>query len=49
MNLLKALKQDNEAIIFVSCAYLTNRLPALIEVRAMDQGNRVTIELVEEH
>ena len=49
MNLLKALKQDNEAIILASCAYLTNRLPALIEVRAMNQGNRVTIELVEEH
>lgn len=49
MNLIKALKQDNNAIISASCAYLTHRLPALIEVRAKDQGNMVTIELVEEH
>lgn len=49
MNLLKALKQENEPIITASCAYLINRLPALIEVRARDQGNRVSIELVEEH
>lgn len=49
MNLLKALKQENEAIIAASCAYLTHRLPALIEVRAMDQGKTVAIELVEEH
>lgn len=49
INLLKALKQDNNAIIAASCAYLSQRLPALIEVRAKDHGNTVAIELVEEH
>jgi hypothetical protein len=49
MNLIRALRQDNEAIISASCAYLANRLPALIEVRTRDQGNTVNIELVEEH
>jgi hypothetical protein len=49
MNLLKALKQGNNAVISASCAYLVNRLPALTEVHAKDQGNTVVIELVEEH
>jgi hypothetical protein len=49
MNLLKALKQENNAIIAASCTYLAQRLPALIEVRAKDQGDGLTIELVEEH
>jgi len=49
MNLIRAIKQDNQAIISASCAYLTNRIPALIEVRARDQGSTVNIELVEEH
>ena len=49
MNLIRALQQDNQPIISASCAYLANRLPALIEVHARDQGNTVNIELVEEH
>ena len=49
MNLIRALKQDNQPIIFSSCAYLVNRLPALVEVRANDQGDTVNIDLVEEH
>lgn len=48
MNLIRALGQDNQAIISASCAYIINRLPALIEVRARNQGNTVSIELVEE-
>jgi hypothetical protein len=49
MNLIRALKQDNQAIILASCAYLANRLPALIEVHVRDSGNTVNVELVEEH
>ena len=48
MNLIKALQQDNEALITASCAYLVNRLPMVVEVHANDQGNTVKIELVEE-
>ena len=49
MNLIKALQRDNDAAKNVSCAYLVKRLPGLIEVRANDQENTVSIELVEEH
>lgn len=48
MNLIKALQQDNEAVISASCAYLVNRHPALIEVHANDHGDAVKIELIEE-
>jgi len=48
MNLIKALQQDNEAVISASCAYLVNRHPALIEVHANDHANAVKIELIEE-
>ena len=48
MNLIKALQQGNEAVIFASCSYLVNRHPALIEVHANDDGNTVKVELIEE-
>ena len=48
MNLIKALQQDNEAVKTSSCAYLVNRLPALVELHANDHGKTVKIELVEE-
>lgn len=49
MNLIKALKQDNDAAKFVSCAYLVTRMPSLVEVRASDQEDTINIELIEEH
>jgi len=48
MNLIKALQQENEAVISASCAYLVNRHPALIEVHANDHADTVKIELIEE-
>lgn len=48
MNLIKALRQNNEAAISASCAYLVNRRPTLIEVHANDHDNAVKIELIEE-
>ena len=47
MNLIKALQQDKETIISASCAYLANRRPLLIEVRASDGEKSVNIELIE--
>ena len=48
MNLIKAIQQDNDATVFATCAYLVNRLPELIELRANDSGNTVKIEFIEE-
>lgn len=48
MNLVKAMQQDNEAIVQVSCAYLVNRMPVLSEVHVNDADNGIQIRLVEE-
>lgn len=48
LNLIKALQQSNDAVIFASCAYLVNRFPELIEVHAKDHEDVVKIELIEE-
>lgn len=45
MNLLKALMQQDEAKIRVSCAYLNDRLPELTTVQASDQDEGTAIEL----
>lgn len=47
MNLIKAIQQDNDAIIFASCAYLANRYPELTEVHANDHDGSVKIEFIE--
>lgn len=47
MNLIKALQQDNEAIIAASCAYLASRRPELLEIRANDGDAGVVIDLVD--
>ncbi|WP_455198501.1 hypothetical protein [Kaarinaea lacus] len=49
MNLIKALKQENDAAVSVSCAYLVNRIGSLVEVHANDLENSIGIELIEEH
>jgi len=48
MNLLKALQQEDDAIVTASCVYLINRFPQLIEVHANDHDNSVKIDLIEE-
>ena len=48
MNLLKALKQENEAIISSSCAYIINRRPALIEIHVNDAENGLSFDFTDE-
>jgi len=48
MNLIRALQQDNEAVISASCTYLVNRHPKLIEVHADDHENSIKVELIDE-
>lgn len=49
MNLLRALQQEDNVKIAVYCAYLSNRLPHVVEVQARDQDSRISIEFTEEH
>jgi len=49
LNLIKALQQENNAIISASCAYLANRHPALLEVHANDHDSGINIKFVDEH
>lgn len=48
MNFIRALQQQNEALIAAYSAYLANRLPGLVEVHANDHGSGIRIDLVEE-
>jgi len=47
MNLLKALQQDDQTRSIASCAYLSTRLPNVVEVHARDLADRIAIEFVE--
>ena len=47
MNLLNALRQDDDARIALYCAYLTSRLPDTLEVHAIDQAKGIAIEFIE--
>ena len=49
MNLLKALQQEDQTRAVVSCAYLSTRLPHVVEVQARDQDDQIYIEFIEEH
>ncbi|MDH5473391.1 MAG: hypothetical protein OEY87_05220 [Gammaproteobacteria bacterium] len=49
MNLLRAMKQDDDARMSVYCAYVCRRLPHVVEVHARDRDNRIDIEFVDEH
>jgi len=47
MNLIRALQQENDAIITASCAYLTHKKPELTEVRANNSKGFIEIEFIE--
>ena len=48
MNLIKALQQENMAVISASCAYLVHRHPALLEVHVHDHESGINITFVDE-
>ena len=48
LNLLRAMQQENQGAIAVSCAYLSTRLPGLHEVHVSNEEGAVTVELLEE-
>lgn len=47
MNLIRALQQENDAIITASCTYLTHRIPELTEVHARNNEGPIKIEFIE--
>ena len=49
LNMIRAMQQEDEAKIAVSCAYLSQRLPHVVEAHARDQESGIAVEFVEEH
>jgi len=45
-NLVHALKTDDESLAAAMCSYLAIRLPELKQVRIVEVGNEVSVELV---
>ena len=48
LNLLRALRQEEEAKTEALCAYMVNRKPELLEVHVRDKEDSIAIELVNE-
>ena len=48
MNLIRALSQENDAAVNVSCAYLAHKNSMLIELRASNENGSLEIEFIEE-
>lgn len=46
MSLILALQANNEEMAKTMCAYLAHRLPDLKQVRAIDNGNDVEMDLL---
>jgi len=44
MNLIRALQQENQAIVEASCAYISNRLPEIYEVHVKSHESGVKVE-----
>ena len=46
MSLLYAIENESEGMISATCGYLTNRLPELKQIRATENGEEVTLDLI---
>lgn len=46
MNLLYGLEKDSEGMINTTCGYLVNRIPELKQIRAIEKGEEITMELI---
>lgn len=44
MNLIRALQQENQAVVVASCAYISNRLPDLYEIHVKNHKSGVKVE-----
>lgn len=48
MNLIEGLHKNEDSLVSVTCAYLSNRAPTLKEIRANECGDDVSMELIYE-
>lgn len=46
MNLLYGIEHKIEGMISSTCGYLVNRLPELNEIRAIEEGDEITMSLM---
>lgn len=46
MNLLYGIEHKNEAMISSTCAYLVNRTPGLNQIRATENSDEITLDLI---
>ena len=46
LKLIQALRSNNHGMITASCAYLANRQPRLHQIKADEEGEAITLELV---
>ena len=46
MQLIMALQTNEDGLVAASCAYLANRFPDIQQVKAVEQGEQVALDLV---
>lgn len=46
IQLMNALRKDEEGMIAASCAYLANRFPEMLKLVAIEQGESVSLDLI---
>lgn len=46
LELIHAMKSNNQRMITALCAYLASRLPTLQQIRANEEGEAISLELV---
>ncbi|MCW9031144.1 MAG: hypothetical protein OQK58_06605, partial [Gammaproteobacteria bacterium] len=46
MSLLYGIENKNEGMVSATCGYLVNRLPGLKQIRATEDGDEITLDLI---
>jgi len=46
MSLLYGIETRKEGLVSAACAYLVTRLPDLLQIRAVEEGEEVTMDLI---
>lgn len=46
MSLLYGIESESEGMISATCGYLVNRLPELNQIRSVEEGEEITMDLI---